>query len=177
MSLLPALATFKPVTTADIELLANISRETFFAAFAHLNNADDMEAYAAASFTHQQLRKELNTPGAKFIFAMLDAEVVGFMKLNTGTAQNEFKDMNSLEIERLYVLSAYQGRQIGRQMLKFALAWALTYHHDFIWLGVWEHNRNAIRLYERMGFSLCGSHDFMLGNDKQTDVLMKKLLK
>ena len=176
MSALTALVTFKPVTTADVELLVNISRETFFAAFAHLNNANDMEVYAAVSFNHQQLKKELNTAGAKFIFAMLDHEVVGFMKLNTGTAQNEFKDMNSLEVERLYVLSAYQGKQIGSQMLKFALAMALTYQHESIWLGVWEHNHSAIRLYERMGFSHCGSHDFMLGNDRQTDLLMKKTL-
>jgi ribosomal protein S18 acetylase RimI-like enzyme len=176
MTALPALATFKPVTAADVELLANISRETFFAAFAHLNNADDMEAYAAVSFTHQQLKKELNTPGATFIFAMLDQEVVGFMKLNTGAAQNEFKDMNSLEVERLYVLAAYQGQKIGSQMLSFALAMALTHQHEFIWLGVWEHNHNAIRLYERLGFSRCGSHDFMLGSDRQTDLLMKKVL-
>ena len=173
MNTLFPLATFKPVTTADVELLSNISRETFFAAFAHLNNADDMEAYAASSFNRQQLKKELNTPGAEFIFAMLDHEVVGFMKLNTGTAQNEFKDMNSLEVERLYVLAAYQGRQIGSQMLNFALAIALTRQHEFIWLGVWEHNHSAVRLYERMGFKLCGSHDFMLGNDRQTDLLMK----
>ena len=173
----PAIIELKPVTLADIDLLAAISRETFYTAFAHLNNANDMEAYAAKSFTHQQLVQECNTPGSRFYFATVDNLIAGLMKLNTGAAQNEFKDMNSLEVERLYVLAAYQGRQIGRQMLEFALKWALSQRHEFMWLGVWEHNVNAIRLYERMGFILCGSHDFMLGNDRQTDLLMKKVLK
>jgi ribosomal protein S18 acetylase RimI-like enzyme len=166
-----------PVTTTDIDTLLAISRETFYTAFSHLNKAGDMDAYAAKSFTCEQIALELNTPGSSFYFALMNDEIAGFLKLNTGTAQNEFKDLSSLEVERLYVLAAYQGRHIGRQLLDFAFTQALNNDHEFIWLGVWEHNRNAIRLYERMGFRLCGSHDFMLGNDRQTDLLMKKMLK
>jgi len=136
-----------------------------------------MDAYAAKSFTHQQLTNELETSGSSFYFALADNAVAGFLKLNTGTAQNEFKDQHSLEVERLYVLASYQGKQIGRQLLDFAFTQAINNDYDFIWLGVWEHNHNAIRLYERMGFNLCGSHEFMLGNDRQIDLLMKKLLK
>jgi hypothetical protein len=58
-------------------------------------------------------------------------------------------------------------------MLSFAFNAAKQNEHDFIWLGVWEHNQKAIRLYERQGFTLYSSHEFMLGNDKQTDLLMK----
>ena len=173
----PSVIKIQSITVADVDLLANMSSETFYAAFGHLNNAGDMDAYAAQSFTTQQLTNELKTPGSNFYFALVSNEVTGFLKLNTGTAQNEFKDQNSLEVERLYVLTAYQGKQIGKQLLDFAFTQALNNNHDFIWLGVWEHNYNAIRLYERMGFSQCGSHDFMLGNDKQTDLLLRRELK
>ena len=61
-------------------------------------------------------------------------------------------------------------------MLNFAFELAGQNQHSFVWLGVWEHNYNAIRFYERIGFERCGSHDFMLGNDKQTDILLKKEL-
>ncbi|WP_345952428.1 GNAT family N-acetyltransferase [Mucilaginibacter sp. PAMB04168] len=157
--------------------LSAISRETFFAAFYHLNNADDMEAYAANAFNIDTLKDEINTPGSVFYFARFDREVVGFIKLNTGNAQHEFKRENSLEVERLYVLAKYQGRQIGQQLLRFALEQAHALSCRFIWLGVWEHNVNAIRLYERLGFEHCGSHSFMLGNDQQTDLLMRKVLR
>lgn len=165
------------VTEADIDTLSAISRETFFAAFYHLNNADDMEAYAAASFNHQKLLAELQTPGADFYFAMLNGEVAGFIKLNTGEAQNEYKQDNSLEIERLYVPAKYQNQRLGRQMLNFAFDEAAQKNVDFIWLGVWEHNLQAIKLYESLGFTHCGSHDFMLGTDRQTDVLFRKDLR
>lgn len=41
-------------------------------------------------------------------------------------------------------------------------------------LGVWEHNHRALRFYEKNGFIAFGTHIFQLGNDQQTDILMKK---
>ena len=43
----------------------------------------------------------------------------------------------------------------------------------FLWLGVWEANRAAIRFYERHGFKKFGEHPYFIGEDKQTDWLMK----
>ncbi len=154
-----------------------MSRETFYLAFEHLNSADDMEAYATKAFAHDQLLKEIADPGSTFFFALLDEQVTGFMKINTGQAQTEFKDRNSLEVERLYVLAQQQGKKIGSQMLDAAVTMAMQQGRDMIWLGVWEHNVNAIRLYERQGYLRCGSHDFMLGTDRQTDLLMCRVLK
>ncbi len=165
------------VTEADVGTLSAVSRETFFAAFYHLNDADDMEAYAAASFNHEKLKAELQTPGADFYFTMLNGELAGFIKLNTGEAQNEYKQNNSLEIERLYVLAKYQNQKLGQQMLNFAFDEAARKKVDFMWLGVWEHNLRAIKLYESLGFTHCGSHDFMLGTDRQTDLLLRKDLR
>lgn len=165
---------FKQVNVNDIDVLLSISRDTFFTAFYHLNNADDMEAYAAQSFTYEKLIQEINTPGSTFFFAILNGEITGFIKLNTGTAQNEFKDQHSLEVERIYVLAQHQRKQIGRQMLAYAFDIAAKGQYEFIWLGVWENNNQAIRFYEQLGFTHCGSHKFMLGNDQQTDLLMRK---
>ena len=44
---------------------------------------------------------------------------------------------------------------------------------DYIWLGVWEHNFPAIKFYEKHGFKKFSTHIFKLGNDEQTDYLMK----
>ncbi|OYY07322.1 MAG: GNAT family N-acetyltransferase, partial [Sphingobacteriia bacterium 35-36-14] len=48
-----------------------------------------------------------------------------------------------------------------------------THQPTFIWLGVWEKNSRAIRFYEKNGFKIFSSHLFTLGNDIQTDLLMK----
>ena len=36
-----------------------------------------------------------------------------------------------------------------------------------IWLGVWEKNLRAIRLYEKWGFKKVGTKEFILGSDLQ----------
>ena len=45
---------------------------------------------------------------------------------------------------------------------------------SYVWLGVWEHNHRALHFYEKNGFLAFGTHIFQLGNDQQTDILMKK---
>jgi len=135
-----------------------------------------MEAYASNAFTLQRLEQELNNPDSAFYFALYDKQVAGYIKLNRNTAQTEFADTDALEVERIYVLSEYQGKQIGRHLLKFAIQTAIEAKLSYIWLGVWEHNAGAIRFYEGNGFKQFSSHPFMLGNDKQTDILMKRPL-
>jgi len=43
----------------------------------------------------------------------------------------------------------------------------------YIWLGVWEKNQKAIDFYEKNGFVPFDKHIFVLGDDKQTDIMMK----
>ena len=43
----------------------------------------------------------------------------------------------------------------------------------YVWLGVWEHNKKAIGFYQKHGFVAFDQHIFKLGNDEQTDILMK----
>ena len=44
-------------------------------------------------------------------------------------------------------------------------------------MGVWEHNERAQRFYKRNGFYQIGAHSFIMGDDDQTDHLMRKDLK
>ncbi len=168
--------TFCKVEPADVDALLLISKQTFFDAFEKLNNPDDFEAYAREAFTIEKLNSELINPASLFYFAISGHEIVGYIKLNFAGAQTEFNDDAGLEIERIYVLKAYQGQQIGLLLLQHAISVAQNNQLNSIWLGVWEHNVNAIRFYERHGFKIFGSHPFMLGNDRQTDILMKKML-
>ena len=53
---------------------------------------------------------------------------------------------------------------------------ALDVQASYVWLGVWEENYRALRFYEKNGFTPFGKHKFWLGDDEQTDLLMKKEL-
>ena len=166
----------RKVTIADLDALLIISKQTFFDAFAALNHPDDMKAYADSAFTKTKFETELNNPYSAFYFVVDQDQIIGYIKLNYANAQTEFQDADALEIERIYVLAGYQGKKIGQLLLDHAIDAAHRAKLKYAWLGVWENNTNAIRFYERNGFEKFSSHYFMLGNDRQTDILLKKTL-
>jgi len=168
--------TIQKVTLADADVLLALSKKTFFHFFAHLNKPEDMEAYAAVAFTPQKIQSELSNPNSHFFFAMLDDEIAGYLKLNYGAAQTELQDPEAVEIERIYVLAEHHGKKIGHQFIDFTLKEATTKNLQYVWLGVWEHNKKALAFYKKHGFELFSSHEFVLGSDKQTDLLMRKTI-
>ncbi len=89
-------------------------------------------------------------------------------------AQTESGDPHSLEVERIYVAKEFQGTGLGRRLMEEAVRLATEQKKEYIWLGVWEKNERAIRFYEGKGFYRTGSHTFTVGNDGQTDYIMRK---
>ena len=168
--------TITPVHPSDVDVLLALSRKTFYDAFEHLNNPGDFEAYTSQAFTREKLLSEIENPDSQFYFAVIDNEPVGYIKLNYRSAQTEFKEPDAVEVERIYVLASQQGKKIGNQLLDFATDKAKEEKLNNIWLGVWEHNHNAMRFYKRNGFEPFSSHHFWVGNDQQTDILVKKHL-
>jgi len=45
-----------------------------------------------------------------------------------------------------------------------------------LWLGVWERNARAMSFYEQWEFAKVGAHEFTLGSDVQTDLIMARAL-
>ena len=160
----------------DSDMLLQLSKTTFFKAFAHLNEPQNMAAYASLQFTREAILLQLNNPASTFYFAIVNEQIAGYFKLNTGESQTDFKDEHGLEVERIYVSVTYQGRQIGTHMIAFVIEEAKRQKLDNIWLGVWELNTRAVKFYEKHGFKIVGSHEFMLGKDRQVDLLMKKII-
>lgn len=164
----------EPIKYSDVNLLASLGRSTFYEAFHKDNNPVDLEMYLDAAFAKAQLEKELSNPDCHFFFGYYGDELVGYLKLNTGNAQNEFKADKSVELERIYVSTNFQGKGIGNQLLNFAENFAKERDKDYLWLGVWERNPNAIRLYERQGYEKIDTHIYVIGTDPQTDFIMRK---
>lgn len=164
------------VTLAETEQLLAFSKKTFYDFFAHLNDLSNIDAYSAKAFTLQKMRSELANPDSEFYFALLGNDLAGYLKINFNHAQTELQDKNAAEIERLYVSGEHHGKHIGRSLLNFAMDLAKSRKLEYVWLGVWEHNDKAIGFYKHHGFQVFSSHDFLLGDDLQTDLMMRKIL-
>ncbi len=163
----------KKVTPSDINQLQEIGRQTFYETFSVGNTEENMKKYLEEGFSIDKLAAELNDKNADFYFAALDNMVIGYLKINFGQSQTELKDDKALEIERIYVVEAYHGKEVGQLLFDKAIQIAKEKNLDFIWLGVWEENPRAINFYKKNGFVAFDKHIFKLGNDQQIDILMK----
>jgi ribosomal protein S18 acetylase RimI-like enzyme len=133
-----------------------------------------MDRYLTESYSLHRLADEIGNKDSEFYFARQGSQVIGYLKMNSGLIQTELKATNGIEIERIYVLKEYHGKQVGQMLYEWALRLAQDRKFDYVWLGVWEHNRRAIRFYEKNGFEPFDKHIFRLGDDEQTDIMMKK---
>jgi ribosomal protein S18 acetylase RimI-like enzyme len=157
----------------DIYFLQQIGRRTFYETFAASNSEQNMTAYLEEGFSVEKLTTELQNPYSAFYLAELDHAVIGYLKVNTGAAQTELREAHALEIERIYVLQTYYGKKVGQLLYEKALQLAQETQADYVWLGVWEENPRAIRFYQKNGFVEFDKHVFTLGDDEQTDIMMK----
>ena len=162
-----------PITAAELEILVHLSRKIFYDSFNHMNTPENMKEYMDRAFNPQQLLSELNNPLSEFYFILTEDNIAGYLKINRSGAQSDVQDDNSLEIERIYVDDEFQGNGLGAKLLDKAKARASAMQLKYIWLGVWEKNADAKRFYERHGFQQFGNHEFRMGDEIQTDLLMR----
>lgn len=167
----------KKVTLNDIDQLQKIGRQTFFETFAESNTEENMKEYLEKSFSTEKLNSELNNPNSEFYFSLEEDTVIGYLKINFGASQTELKDDKALEIERIYVLKEFHGKKVGQLLYEKAIQIAKETKSDYVWLGVWEENHRALAFYKKNGFVEFDKHIFRLGNDEQTDIMMKLQLK
>jgi len=165
------------VSISDIDELQKISRDTFFETFAHSTSKENMLDYLENNFSKEQLSKEIEQEHSEFYFAKLEDAVIGYLKINYSVAQTELNDQKSLEVERIYIVREYYRKGVGQLLLNFALQIAKQQQMDYVWLGVWEENHRAIQFYLKNGFITFDKHVFMLGDEAQTDYMMKLELK
>ena len=160
----------------DVETLLPLAAQTFSDAFAAMNTPETMDAYLAEAFTRDKFLDELSHPHSQFYFLRVDGDLAGYLKLNDTKAQSDLQDPQALEIERIYVHRDFQGQGLGRVLIEFALQKALEMGKTSAWLGVWQKNLSAIAFYQRMGFKIVGEHSFRMGEELQSDWVMRKSL-
>ena len=160
----------------DAPQIARLSRRTFYDSFAKFNSKENMDKFMAEQFSLEFLEAEVKDSSNIFLLAFLDDEFVGYAKM-TDTHKPKGLEVNDIiEICRIYTEQRTIGQGIGKSLMLECFEVAKAKGKKIIWLGVWEHNEIAIAFYKKFGFEKFGTHIFMLGDDPQTDWLLKRNL-
>ncbi|MDY8025532.1 GNAT family N-acetyltransferase [Paenibacillus polymyxa] len=160
----------------DLQILQEISIETFNDTFKDQNSLENMKAYLERAFNSKQLEKELSNVSSAIFFIYFNEELAGYLKVNMNDAQSEKMGDESLEIERVYIKNRFQKHGLGKYLLNKAMEISMEHNKKKIWLGVWEKNKNAIAFYKKMGFVQTGAHSFYMGDEEQIDFIMTKTM-
>lgn len=153
----------------DAPALAAFAARTFEETFAADNCQEDLRVHLAKAFGVPQQTLELRDPNTITLLAHIESALVAF-------AQVRRKDPPAcvilhcpVELHRFYVDRPAHGKGIAQQLMQAVHEAARRFGGESLWLGVWERNPRAIAFYNKVGFIDRGSHDFFLGQDRQTD--------
>jgi GNAT superfamily N-acetyltransferase len=166
--------TIRRATPADNKLLAESGARAFADTFAADNTPENMAAYLAASFSPEKQAAELADPRSVFLIAEVGGKTAGFARMREGAPPSVATGQRPIEIVRFYALKGWIGQGVGAALMVACLAEAERRGCDTIWLDVWERNPRARAFYARWGFADMGTQTFVLGSDRQRDVLMQR---
>jgi len=164
----------RDATVADAELLASIGAQTFVETFGHLYAADDLAAFLT-NHTPAKWTGELTDPRYHVVLAMVGDEAVGYAKL--GPPSLPFEPTGTpIELRQFYLRKQAQGTGLAATLMEHMLAKARASGADELFLSVFIDNHRARRFYERHGFVRVGTYDFMVGNHRDEDDVMRVAL-
>nr|MBC7614142.1 GNAT family N-acetyltransferase [Pseudopedobacter sp.] len=167
---------FSLVNQHQVHQLQKLSKETFTEAFAKDNTLENLNDYLTAAFSAASLMAQINNPNSELYFIEYDGEIAGYFKINIDESQTEIKGVDGLELERIYIYQKHQSKGLGGIVLNEVKIRAIQKDKKYIWLGVWEHNIKAIKFYQKQGFEKFDEHVYPIGDDPQTDWMMKFII-
>lgn len=166
-------------TEADVGLLAQMGAETFFDAYVEDIEEGLLAAFVAETFGQEQQAAEMADEAVIVLIAESEGQAVAYALLREWEAAPEglppqVAGGKSMELGRIYARRAWIGRGVGSALMRACLNLAEERGFGMMWLGVWERNERAIAFYSKWGFEEVGEQVFMLGEERQRDVVMRR---
>lgn len=165
-------ARLRPARAEDAAALAALAERTFRATFAEFNSAADMDRYCAESYGAPIQRAQIEASDGLTLLASLGDRLLGYAQLRFRHRHPSVPASVACELQRLYVDADWHGRGLAPRLMQACIEQARAAGSDVLWLGVWEHNPRAIAFYRKYGFEVTGEHEFVLGADRQRDLVM-----
>jgi len=166
------MTTLRLAFPADAPALAVLAERTFRDTFGARNSPGNMDLHCAKSFGPEIQQREIADRGLVTTIAETDGVMTGYTQLRLLKTHPNVVAKQPAELNRIYVLAEWQGRGVAGHLMQRAIETATRARADCLWLGVWEHNPKAMAFYRKFGLEVVGTQAFMLGEERQRDIVM-----
>lgn len=186
---------FAQPTRRDIERIAALGRHVFQETFAASTGAEDLKRYLDEAYSFEAIKADIENSDKRVIIAEAESSstpptpitptyepeagpsLAGFSMIAVNSTEDCLKGWERpVELQRIYVDSALQGAGVARKLEAAVTQWAKEEGYKSVWLGVWENNHRAKAFYAKCGYEKIGTHDFVVGNQVDTDEIMAKAI-
>ncbi len=150
----------KKAKTSDAKLLSKLSIASFLPAHGHSASKKDIDNYVAQNFSEDSFIKELEDSKNEYFLIEHQQTIVGYSKMIFNQTSKDIATKNIAYMSRLYLLEAFYGLGLGKELFNFNVALAKHNNQTGIWLAVWVENKKAISFYKKIGFVKVGNYDF-----------------
>jgi ribosomal protein S18 acetylase RimI-like enzyme len=164
----------RDASAADLPAIDRVFRQSFRDTFAHLYRPEDLAAFLG-QFTPDAWAQEFADPRYRFRVAEVDGDVVGYVKLGPAALPVE-RTKSAIELRHIYFLKEHHGSGLAKALSDWAIDEARRQGFEELYLTVYVDNHRARRFYDRYGFEAVGRYAFMVGEQADEDIIMRKTL-
>lgn len=141
----------------DLSTIQDVLWKTWLDAYSHFIPEEDVKSYFTEHYDLDSLRTLFHNPMVDGFVAVYDEKVVGFMRTAREPEENRYY------VSSLYVLPDYQGKGLGKELMKRAAQEAKAFKLDRVWIGVMVQNHQAVAWYATMGYKVVRNEPFKMG--------------
>ena len=136
----------------DVATVAKLGAHVFSVTFGHSVPVHELQSFLEDSYSVAATENDFKDPMKDMIVASnQDGTIVGFALLTRGSTEPCISHVEStIELQRIYVDPAHHGKGVGKLLANKLEDMARDQGFKHIWLGVWEENHNAQRMYEKL---------------------------
>lgn len=149
-------------TINDAKILSEVGFHSFKSAHGHSAPKKDIEKYMSLYFTKNVFFKELSNEKNHFYLIKFNEVIVGYTLVIFDKKEAQILTENPAYLSRIYLLEAYYGLGLGRQLFDFIKSICIENQQSGIWLNVWVENQKAIQFYKKLGFEIVGKSDYQI---------------
>ena len=162
-------------TPADGPALDAMAVEVWMQTFGHSASAADIATYLGEAYGPDgKLLADLNSGAARFRIALDGDRIVGYCKINPPWLPDA--EPGAIQLSQIYVNYDQHGSGVGRVLLDWAISTAREEGATALLLTVWEENHRAFAFYKKHGFEHIGDYAFPVGEQVDTDHIMRLAL-
>ncbi len=161
----------------DAVRLAELGRSSFRAAFEHLYDPQDLDAFLAGAYSDDRVAAEIAHPRLLHQLAEDADGLAGFCKLALDSPYGAHSNAaRPIALGQLYTAPGRTGEGIGAMLMAWAMAQARRRGADAVQLSVWAQNTRAQAFYARYGFNKIADIDFWVGRHRDDEFLLESRL-